>query len=34
MLFRIIDPANRSRRILPLHLQRLRRVDQYPEFSR
>jgi hypothetical protein len=37
MLFRLIDPANRSHRILPLHLrrwQRLQCVEQYPEFIR
>jgi len=37
MLFRLIDPTNRSRRILPLHLrhcQRLQCVEQYPEFIR
>ena len=37
MLFRFIDLANRSRRILPPYLrrcQRLQCVEQYPEFIR
>ena len=37
MLFRLLDLANRSRRIPPLHLrycQRLQCVEQYPEFIR